>query len=98
MAALALNCFVGAGERKRSLAMIKGGRLPGLHVMTACAVMIEVAGDVIRFFCFRERSFVTRVAVGRCAGVAGGMAFLALNLGVRSLKWERSQIVVKLCR
>ena len=90
---------VRAGQREIRQVVIKRGRLPCRRIMTLCAGMTELIGDVIGVVNILVITLVTGPAIRGSAGVlAVGMTFDATHAYVCSGQWEIGEIVVERCR
>jgi hypothetical protein len=62
-----------SGERETRCRMVECRRRPGRSRVAERAIVIELTIDMIGIGRRRERRLVTRVAVGRRAGITAGM-------------------------
>ena len=77
--------------------MVEAARCPAVSRVALCTVRSELRLRVVGLHGGRIVRHVARVAVGRGAGEAVGMALHAVHRGVLAREWEVGQVMIK-CR
>lgn len=98
MTILTCQSSVRAGQSKTRRIVIEVRRLPCIHVMASRAVVIKIAGRVIRLVCVSKGGAMTTEAVICRVRVRTAVAILALNLGVCTFKRKARHVVIESCR